>query len=280
MIDLTTIILTKNEQSNIRKCINSIKGFSKRIVVVDSFSQDKTVEIAESLGVEVIQNEFINHGKQWNYAINNLNIKTQWIMRLDADEEFNEKAAEQLRKISTDNTDTNINGVVFRFKVNFMGKYLRYGGVYPIRRMSFYKNGLAEMDERNLYDHIILKEGRHIELSVDLNHNDYKDLTYWVDKHNWYASGAAKDYLENHKVKEDYSKQNFHLRLNRFMKYKIYYRLPRIIRAKFNFIYRYYIRLGFLDGMEGYYYAFLQAYWYRVLVDAKITEQKKIQGDK
>ncbi len=81
MADLTTIILTYNEEKNIANAINSVQSISKRIVVVDSYSTDKTVDIARSLGAEVIQHEFINQAKQFIYALNNLDIKTVWIMR-------------------------------------------------------------------------------------------------------------------------------------------------------------------------------------------------------
>ena len=86
MADLTTIILTYNEEKNIANAINSVKKLAKRIVVVDSFSTDKTIEIAKSLGAEIIEHEFENQAKQFIYAINHLEIDTQWIMRLDADE--------------------------------------------------------------------------------------------------------------------------------------------------------------------------------------------------
>jgi len=274
MCDITTIIMTKNEESNIEKCIKSAKLVSKRIIVVDSCSTDKTVELAGKNNVEVIQNKFLNHGTQWNYAVQEANITTTWIMRLDADEEITELAAAKLLKLCDENESTDVNGIIFRFKVKFMGKYLLHGNTYPIRRMSCYRTGYATMDFRNMHDQIILENGRYIELDEDLNHNDFKDLSYWISKHNWYATGAAIDYLDNLDIKEPFEKYDWNSRRNRFLKANVYYKLPIMLRSKLNFIYRYYFKLGFLDGIEGYYYAFFQAYWYRVLVDAKIQELK------
>jgi glycosyltransferase involved in cell wall biosynthesis len=272
MSGITTLILTKNEEKNIEKCIKSAKLVSERIIVVDSYSTDKTVDISIENGAEIIQNKFVNHGTQWNYAVEKAEITTTWIMRLDADEELTIESAKDLTNLCKENYNTNVNGIIFRFKIMFMGKYLMHGGTYPIRRMSCYRAGHGKMDTRNMQDQIIIEDGKYIELKSDLNHYDYKDLSYWISKHNWYASGAATDYLENINVKEPFEKYDWNSRINRYLKANLYYKFPVRIRSKLNFIYRYYFRLGFLDGIEGYYYAFFQAYWYRVLVDAKIHE--------
>ena len=159
MADLTTIILTYNEEKNIANAINSVQSISKRIVVVDSYSTDKTVDIARSLGAEVIQHEFINQAKQFIYALNNLDIKTVWIMRLDADEIISSNAANEINDICNNNMDTDINGIVVRFEVNFLGKPLKHGGIYPFRKMIVYKKDKGFMEDRNMDEHIVLIEG-------------------------------------------------------------------------------------------------------------------------
>ena len=85
MVDLTAIVLTKNEEKNIVDCIQSLKGFAKRVVVVDSGSTDATVELAKELGAEVYTHAFENYARQFNWGIENTNIDTKWILRLDAD---------------------------------------------------------------------------------------------------------------------------------------------------------------------------------------------------
>ena len=122
MADLTAIILTLNEEKNIRDCIASVQPIAKRIVVVDSFSTDKTVEIAKEMGAEVIAHEFVNQAQQFIYAIDTLDIDTKWILRIDADERFTEKSREELERLTSEHADDEVNGIVVRFEVSFMGK--------------------------------------------------------------------------------------------------------------------------------------------------------------
>lgn len=273
MADLTTIILTYNEEKNIANAINSVKKLAKRIVVVDSFSTDKTIEIAKSLGAEIIEHEFENQAKQFIYAINHLEIDTQWIMRLDADEIISKKASKEIEEICFFNKDTDINGIVVRFEVNFLGKKLRHGGIYPFKKMIIYKKNKGYMEDRAMDEHIVLSEGKSIELKHDSYHRDYKDLNAWIDKHNKYSSREVEDYFLNNNQE---SKQlNKSAKIKRFIKFKIYYKLPLGTRAHLYYLYRYYFKLGFLDGKEGKIFAFMQAYWYRFLVDAKIFEKSK-----
>ncbi|MFQ8704522.1 MAG: glycosyltransferase family 2 protein [Thomasclavelia sp.] len=271
MADLTTIILTFNEEKNIANAINSVKSISKRIVIVDSFSTDKTVEIAESLGAEVIQHEFVNQAKQFIYAMNILDIKTIWIMRLDADEIISKNAAKEIEGICNININSDINGIVVRFEVNFLGKALKHGGIYPFRKMIVFKNGKGYMEDRNMDEHIVLLEGKAIETKNDSYHKDYKNLSTWIDKHNKYSSREVNDYFDSYKNNKSVN-LNKSARFKRFIKFKIYYKLPLGTRAHLYYFYRYYFKLGFLDGKEGKIFAFMQAYWYRFLVDAKIYE--------
>lgn len=273
MADLTTIILTYNEEKNIKQCIESIQKIVKRIVVVGSFSTDKTVEIAKSLGAEVYQNKWENYAKQYQYGINIANINTQWILRLDADERLTPESAEEIEMLCNKNQNTDINGIIVRFTVTFMGKDLKHGGIYPFKKLLIYKNGKGYIENRNMDEHIILTEGKCVELRNDSLHHDFKDLSFWIDKHNKYSSREVKDYFENISKPEKGIKLNKSAKIKRFIKFKIYYKLPLGTRAHLYYIYRYYFKLGFLDGKEGKIFAFLQAYWYRFLVDAKIYEQ-------
>jgi glycosyltransferase involved in cell wall biosynthesis len=279
MADLTTIILTKNEELNIKECINSVKAVSKRIVVVDSFSTDKTVEIAQTLGAEIYEHEFVNYGKQFQYALDNIDVKTKWVFRFDADERLTEESASELEKLCVENENTDINGFIFKLEVNFLGKSLKHGGTYPFKKLCIFKFGLGYMEDRSMDEQIILTEGRSIEMKTVSKHIDFRDLTYWIAKHNWYATRAAKDYFDNNGKPGDYSKLDYPAKVRRFVKYKIYYKLPIRLRCWMYFVYRYIFRLGFLDGKEGFFYAFFQAYWYRLLVDAKIHESQKMNND-
>ncbi len=98
MTDITAIILTKNEESNIERCINSVKDFVDRIVVVDSGSDDKTVEIAQALKAEIYFHEFKHYADQFNWALKNTEITTKWVYRLDADEVVTEELGREFVK--------------------------------------------------------------------------------------------------------------------------------------------------------------------------------------
>ena len=277
MADLTAIILTKNEEKNIEYCIRSIQPVVKKIVVIDSFSTDDTVKKAEELGAVVHQHEFINHSKQFVYGMEVADIQTKWVLRIDADERLTEASAAEINELCEKNMDTDVNGLVLRFEVNFMGKKLRHGGIYPFRKLLVFKYGKAHMENRNMDEHIILDEGRSVDLKNDSEHHDYKDLSYYIEKHNKYATKEMQDYFERKELANttDDTKLDKSARFKRFIKFSIYYKLPMGMRAHLYFWYRYYIKLGFLDGKEGKIFAFMQAYWYRFLVDAKIYEQEK-----
>ena len=274
MADLTAIILTLNEEKNIRECISSIQSIAKRIVVVDSFSTDKTVEIAKEMGAEVIAHEFVNQAQQFIYALDTLDIDTKWILRIDADERFTEKSAAELEDLTTKHADDDVNGIVVRFEVSFMGKPLRHGGIYPIKVLRIFKKGYAHMEARNMDEHIVINEGRSIDMKTDCLHQDFKSLYAWVERHNKYSNREVIDYF-NREQSQEGAALHGSAKLKRFVKFKIYYKLPMGLRAKLYYWYRYYLKLGFLDGKEGKIFAFLQAYWYRFLVDAKIYEKKK-----
>lgn len=279
LADLTAIILTKNEESNIEKCIKSINAITKRIIVIDSFSNDETPKIAERMGAEVYQHAFENYSKQFKYGLENFDIKTKWVLRIDADEELTKSSAKEIENLCNKNENTDINGIVLRFEVNFMGRKLRHGGIYPFKKMNVFKYGIGYIEERNMDEHIVLKSGKYIETKSDCIHKDYKDLTYWINKHNWYASREVKDYFIEGAQFSEAEQYELAARMKRIFKFKIYYKLPMGTRAHLYYLYRYYVRLGFLDGKEGKIFAFFQAYWYRFLVDAKIYETMRIDRE-
>lgn len=270
--DITAIILTKNEELNIVDCIKSIITVVKRIIVIDSYSTDMTVSLAKEYGAEVYQHPFETHAKQYKYGVETANIKTKWILRIDADERLTLKSSQELEDICNSNIDTDINGIVVRFKKNFLGKDLYHGGVYPWKKLICYKTGKGDIENRAMDEHIVIHEGKVVELKNDSLHFDFKSIEAWISKHNWYSSRETADYFEN----LDKTKEKKELDLKTWFKMNCYYKLPMGFRAHCYYIYRYYLKMGFLDGKEGKIYAFLQAYWYRYLVDAKIYESKKL----
>ncbi len=257
---ISAVILTYNEEQNFENCLRNISESVDEIFIVDSYSTDRTLEIAKKYGAQVVQHPFENQAKQFNWALDSLKIKNEWILRLDADEyltrELWQEMAETLPKAPED-----ISGYYLKRRVYFMGRWIKHGGYYPIWLLRLFRYGKARYrEERDVDEHLTLLEGKAGEMRNDLIDDNKKDLTFWIKKHNNYASREAGEVLSG-----SYGRG----------KKKFYYRLPPFLRAFTFFIYRYFFRLGFLDGKEGLIFHFLQGFWYRFLVDAKLYERKK-----
>lgn len=273
---ITAIILTKNEEVNIERCISSLKGWVNRVVVVDSGSTDKTVELAESLGAEIFCHEPFNHyAAQFNWALDHVGVRTKWVYRIDADEEVTPELAAEIVDACRAHANDDVNGLVMRFKVYFLGRFLKHGGMYPFYNLTVFKYGVGRYEDRALGEHVILSAGKTVDLKNDCLHYDFKSLDAWVSKHNWYATREVADYYATRTLGQENPDKLYHeAKKTSKLRDGLYYRLPKFLRAKLYFWYRYYFRLGFLDGKAGKIHAFLQAYWYRYLVDAKIYERE------
>jgi glycosyltransferase involved in cell wall biosynthesis len=280
VLDLSVIILTYNEEIHIRRCIENIQSIAKDIFVVDSFSTDKTIEIAESLGAKIYRNKWENnHAKQFNWALNNLPIQTQWILRLDADEYLTSELIDEL-KIKLENLPENTTGVIFKRRHFFLGKWMKKG-TYPVKLLRLFQYKKALCEQRWMDEHIQLTEGIAIEFEQDFVDHNLNNLNWWTGKHNGYAIREAIDLLdielnllekntENELTGQAASKRNKKLS---------YAKKPLFFRSFAYFIYRYIFRLGFTEGKEGFLWHFLQGWWYRTLVDAKIFEIKQACGN-
>lgn len=154
--DITAIILTKNEEINIVDCIRSIKAVVKKVIVVDSFSTDKTVELAEEEGAIVYKHPFENYSKQYQYGVQVSGQDTVWTLRIDADERLTKGSAKELERLCTHHENTDVSGIVLRFRKNFLGKDLYHGGVYPWKKLSCYKTRSGFIEDRNMDEHIVL----------------------------------------------------------------------------------------------------------------------------
>lgn len=273
MQDVTFIILTKNEEINIIDCINSIKDFAKRIVVVDSGSTDKTVELAKELGVEVYVHPFENYARQFNWGIDNTNITTKWTFRLDADERLTPALCEELSALIKEHDNDDVNGMTMEAYLVFMGKVMKHGGSQK-RKLMLFKTGLGRIEDRKMDEHTILSSGTSIACKEKFIHHDFKNMTFWINKLNWYATREMQDYFDYISGKEASIKaEDKEIGRVRNKKFGFYYRFPLFIRCWLLFIYVYIFQLGFLDGKEGFIYHWTYNRWYRTLVDCKIYEQ-------
>jgi glycosyltransferase involved in cell wall biosynthesis len=276
MTDITAIILTKNEEVNIERCINSLKGVADRICVVDSGSTDKTLDLAKQLGVEIYHHtSFTHYASQFNWALDNVGVKSTWVYRIDADEVVTKELGQEIVRECNKHSNDDVNGFVMKFKIAFMGRFLKHGGIYPFYNLTIFKYGKGRYEDRAMGEHVILTEGRTINLKNDCLHYDFKSLDAWISKHNWYATREVADYIAVRSIGQvEANKLYNEAKKDSRLRDGLYYKLPKFLRAKLYFWFRYYIQLGFLDGEAGYIHAFLQAYWYRFLVDAKIYEKE------
>lgn len=271
MADLTAIILTKNESKNIEACIESIKSFAERIIVLDSGSTDNTVELARSHGADIYFREFDYYAKQFNWAIDNTNITTKWILRLDADERLTPDLCKEAEELMSIHSKSDVNGITMEAWLYFLGKKLKYG-LSKKRKLMIFKTGIGRIEDRKRDAHSVLSSGSSISLKERFIHYDFKDIDSFISKYNFYSTKEMEDYLAFKNGEHQGINTDKQIQKQRKKKFGLYYRAPRFLRAWLWFIYNYYFRLGFLDGKEGYIYHYLECYWYRYLVDAKIYE--------
>ncbi len=273
MNDVTALIITKNEELNIAECINSIKPLVHRILIIDSGSSDRTVEIAKRLGADVYFHEFETHAKQRNWALDNCNIKTKWVLRIDADERLTPKLIEEFAIAMEKHSDDDVNGFVVSAYLYFMGRKIVFGGSRK-KKLILFKYGFARIEEREMDEHTILLSGKSITLKEKFLHYDFKNLTTYIEKLNWYSDKEVRDYFNGLEGNDTFSggdKEIIKTRKNK----SFYYKLPKFFRCKLFFFYRYILQGNFLNGREGRLYSYLYHYYYRWLIDSKIFEKEK-----
>ena len=274
MLDLTVIILTFNEEIHIGRAIASVVALAREIVVVDSGSTDRTAEIAESYGARIVRHPFVNYAKQFNWALDNLPLAGDWIMRLDADEVIEpDLAAELARRLPALPSD--VTGVSFDRKHIFLGRWIRRGGRYPLTLLRVWRRGRGRVEDRWMDEHVILDGGRTVRLKGGFADHNLNDLTFFTDKHNKYATREAVDIIYQKlglATLETVRKSTGQASVKRFLKEEIYNKLPFELSALAYFVGRYIFQLGFMDGRPGFAYHFFQGYWYRTLVGAKVHE--------
>jgi len=280
MLDISIIILTYNEELHIERCIKNLQSMAQQIFIVDSFSTDNTVQIAESLGVKVLQNPFINQSVQFQWGLDNCPIQTSWVMRMDADEYLEPALVEEIiSKLPLLPGD--INGIYLKRKHHFLGRWIKHGDRYPLVLLRIWKTGQAHIENRWMDEHVVLDSGNAVTFDGDFVDDNLNTVEWFIEKHNRYASREMVDILNHkyHLFARDESiddAKTGQAKIKRFVKESLYNKLPLFVRPVLYFFYRYILRLGFLDGAEGFAYHFMQGLWYRCLVDLKYLEAERL----
>lgn len=277
ILDLTVIILTYNEELHIRRCLENVKPFAKEIIVVDSFSSDATKLICEELGVKFVEHKWPgNQALQFNWALENVTVNTEWILRLDADEYLSEELIKEIRtKLPSE--PSNIKGIIMGRKVFFLGKLMKRGQTINLLRI--FRKGYGRSEVRVMDEHVILTEGEAIKFENLFYDHSLIDIDDWTIKHLNYAKRNAAEFLNmKYGLREGDSKK---LKGQASIKRKlrnIYLDFPLFWRPFFYFLYRYFVQGSFLDGKEGFLWCFYQGWWNTTMVDTRLSEVRKACG--
>jgi glycosyltransferase involved in cell wall biosynthesis len=266
---LTVIILTYNEEANIAQSLRSVADWAEAVFVLDSFSTDRTVERARDHGAVVVQREFAGYASQRNYALANLPITTEWVLFLDADEWVpNDLRDEITSRIQSGPKE---NGFLLRYRLIWNGVWIRRG-YYPTWILRLFRHGVAKCESREVNEHLVV-EGQIGRLWHDFIHEDRKGIGAWIAKHNAYATVEATELLRGSRAGYlDARLLGSQAQRKRWLRYRVWGRLPPLLRPFVYFVYRYVLLGGFLDGREAFVFHFLHALWYQFVIDLKYLE--------
>lgn len=280
---VSVLVITKNEESNIRLCLESVK-WAGEIVVVDSHSADRTVDIAGEYTGKVYQYTWDGKWPKKSWSLEVPEFSNDWILMIDADERATPEFREELGRIIADE-DNGYSGYIVRYRYWFLGRHIRYGD--PVRKVALFKKSRSHFEKFDLsgaegtqsletgHEHPII-DGRIGVMESHLIHDDKRPLYFYFDRHNHYSTWEAL--LIHRKMYRDPSSEIIRpiltggnkISLRRFFKY-IFLKLP--FKPFIYFIYSYIFRLGFLDGYAGLVYNICKAF-YVFQIGLKVHELK------
>ena len=280
-LDITVIILTLNEALHIARCLENVNQIARKVYVIDCHSSDGTQDIACRMGAEVIEHDWPgNQAEQFNWALDNLPIETEWILRLDADEYLSDGLIAELKDILP-TMPQDISALVMPLGRAFMGRVLHHGIVNGISMVRAFRKGRARYERREMDEHLQIENGDMYICQNKFVDDNRMPLSHFINKHNGYATREATVLLsEEYGITANGAEKYLASAVQKKRQQKGWYsRMPLFWRAGGYFFYRYVVKCGFLDGKEGFLWDFLQGWWYRTLVDAKIFEIKRACGN-
>jgi glycosyltransferase involved in cell wall biosynthesis len=273
---VTVVVLTFNEELNLPACLESVAGWVEEIFVIDSGSTDRTLEIAKDFGARVMTHAFETHARQWSWALGALPIRTSWVFGLDADQRVSRELREEvIGRLAREPSAAGPNGYFIPRRQIFRGRWIRHGGYYPKYLLKLFRRERVRVDPSELVDHHFEVPEPTALLASDLIEDNRNEaaISAWTAKHNRYAVLQARHELQLESRPPESLWTLFKSPDARTRRLKqVWSRLPLFVRPCLYVFYRYVIRLGFLDGKEGFVFHVLQAFWYRLLVDINIDE--------
>lgn len=285
-VPVSVVIPAKNEEANLPACLESVAR-ADEVFVVDSQSDDRSVEIAERFGATVVQFHFNGrYPKKKNWSLDNLPFRNEWVLIVDCDERI---TPELWAEIETAIARSEFDGYYLNRRVYFLGQWIRHGGKYPDWNLRLFKHakgryenlgteGIRNTGDNEVHEHVVLS-GNVGYLQEDMLHIDFRDLYHWLERHNRYSNWEAKVYLNLLTGEDDRGTIGANLfgdavQRKRFLK-RIWVRLP--LKPVLRFILFYFIRLGFLDGKAGLIYATLLSH-YEYQIGVKLYELRQFDG--
>lgn len=276
---ISVVVLTSNEERNIEDCLQSVSVFAQEVFVIDSGSDDRTLEIARRYTDKIYHHSFETHARQWNWAFQNLPLTSEWILALDADQRVSPELREEIRSALA-NAPEDVDGFYLCRKQIFRSRWIKHGGYYPKYLLKLARRNKVHSDENELLDFRFYVPGKTLKLRSDLIEDNRKDddLGVWKAKHERFAKLQAQEEFSRRR-----NGSTWKIRPTPFgtpdqktlwLK-NIWYHLPLYGRPFLYFFYRYFLRLGFLDGKEGLIFHFFQGFWYRFLVDIYLDEMRR-----
>ena len=267
------ILLAFNSADSLPATLASLDGLSDDVIVVDSGSTDNTVALAEQAGARVLHHPFKNYGDQRNWAIDNAPIRYSWQFHLDADERLTPELRDEIAALPA---EPEVSGFYVPRLLQFMNRILRHGGMSPTWHMRLFRNGAGRCEMRE-YDQHFLCNGATAKLRNVMIDDLRMPLTEWTARHNRWADAEVREQLRGESEGRIQGKvTGTVLEKKRYLR-GLYNGAPYFLRPIGLFFYRYIVRAGFLDGMEGLIFFTLQTFWFRFLIDAKLYEARKRQ---
>lgn len=276
-IPVSVIILAFNEEKNIEGCLKSMGKVFDEVFVVDSGSTDRTISIAEQFTDKIYSHPFNGYSCQRNWAQSDLPVRNEWVFHIDADERITAGLAEELKAVFAGPLD-NIDGFMISRKTVFMGRWIRHGGHYPVYHTRIFKKQNGVCEDRMYHQHFIVK-GRVLKLKSDIIDVLVPDISTMIDRLNRWTDMEAQEALSKRRpgrLNGDFFKGPISRR--RWFRENLYGSMPLFLRAFLYFFYRYIIRLGFLDGIEGLVFHSIQCLWQYFVIDVKIWQAQRKQG--
>ncbi len=276
-VPLTVIVTTRNEELNIERSLASVHGFADQVFVLDSESGDRTVEIARRYADEVRQLAY-EHGRiipwifQW--GLDNLPIRNDWVLILEADQALTPALRAEIAALLA-RGEVREDGFYIRRRQIFRGRPLRFGGYGSKLLLKLFRRGRGELDPAE-QDTRVYVRGAVGRLRAPLEEWNRKEdsILFYLEKHLRYAEAFAREELARRRgLAWKRRPRLFGTPDERVLWLKtVYYRLPLFVRPALYFVYRYVLLLGFLDGRNGFLFHFLQAFWFRLVVDVRLQE--------